>query len=95
MKTPPDPEETIRLRTNLLRQLGACDPSSLKISTLAAGAKDEGFTDADERRIGIECAHLADPEVGMIREEKSALGGAVKRFRLASKGRDWLAEAGF
>lgn len=87
-------ESTLRLRTNLLRQLDCAAPGSLKISTLLIGAHDEAFR-VDERQIEIECAHLADPEVGMIRRETSALGAGVKRYALTAKGRDYLAEAGF
>lgn len=94
MKTPHDNEETIRLRTNILRQLDAASPSSLRVSTLLIGARDEAFA-ADEKQIEIECEHLADPDLGLIRREKVVLGGGVKRFTLTAKGRDQLREMGF
>ena len=87
-------EATLRLQTNILRQLAAAAPSSLKISTLLIGARDEAFR-VDEREIEVECAYLSDPEVGLIRREQGTLGAGVKRYILAPKGRDYLTEQGF
>lgn len=90
----PDPEETERLRINLLRQLDAAGTASLRDTTLRCGALDEGFT-ADLHRILVECDHLADPGVGFLREEPRPLGAGVKRFKLTSKGRDFLRANGY
>jgi hypothetical protein len=90
----PDPEEIARLRINLLRQLDAAAPASLRVSTLRAGALDEGFT-ADDHRILVETDHLADPGVGFISQDIRPLEAGVKRYKLTSKGRDFLRTAGY
>lgn len=87
-------QETERLRINLLRQLKNVDPMPVSLDALRVGVKMEGFA-ADERAIAVECEHLADPEVGLIRLADQLFSKAVKRFKLTAKGREWLEGMGF
>lgn len=86
--------EIERLRVNLLRQLKAADPMSLSIDRLRIGAMMEGFVVTD-REVAIECEHLSDPDVGFIRLSEQPFSMAVKRFKLAAKGREWVEQQGF
>ena len=86
------PEETQRLRINLLRQCKAASLLGQTLSALSVGARLEAF-DANEKRIDEECDHLAD--LGLLRLVEAKFSRDVKRYKLTAEGREWLAQQGF
>lgn len=93
-------EQIERLRINILRQLNAAAPMSLPIDAIRMGARTEGFDlgpdeHAQRKTIQIECEHLADPAINLVRLADAKFSQAVKRYTITAPGREWLAEQGF
>lgn len=93
-------EQIEKLRINILRQLKSADPMSLTIDALRTGARLEGFDlgsdeHAQRRAIQIECDHLADAAINLVRLADAKFSVVVKRYRITAPGREWLAEQGF
>jgi hypothetical protein len=89
-----DAEVTQRLRINLLRQCKAAGIFGLTVSALIVAARLEAF-EVDEKRVGEECDHLADPDLRLLRLVDEKFSRAVKRYKITSEGREWLEEHGF
>jgi len=93
------PEETERLRINLLIQFKNVDPMPLGIRDLIFGAKNAGFfahqaPAETTAQLSAELDHLADPDLKFIAVAGDELR-TVRKWKIAKGGRDYLERQGF
>ena len=86
-----DPALREQLRINLLRQLEAAGPLGFTEAALLSGARTQGYpvTETDVRR---ELEYLADPAKGLVTVPPKLMSPEMRRYKITSPGRDWLAE---
>lgn len=79
------------LRLNLLRQLDAVAPSSLRVSALHVGTFSGGF-DVQVREVEAELGYLADK--GLVKLSDKAISPEIKHWQVTAAGRDLVAQQG-